>query len=137
MVKRKSGLGLVLAAAFQAACLVTVEQVSDRAAATAFDKARAEAQAVAGRRGPAQELNVLAYDPDDRELVRVSVPMWLARKVAQEGHHEVSGEGDSAGDRAAHAVARHVSLKQLERAGLGVLVEVAEDDGEQVLIWLR
>ena len=137
MVRGKSGLGLVLAAAFQAACLVTVEQVSDRTAATAFDKARAEAQAVAGRRGPAHELNVLAYDPDDRELVRVSVPMWLARKVAHEGHGAVSREDDSAEDRAARAVARHVSLKALERAGLGVLLEVAEDDGEQVLIWLR
>jgi hypothetical protein len=137
MVRGKSGLGLVLAAALQAACLVTVEQVSDRAATTAFDKARAEAQAVAGRRGPAHELNVLAYDPDDRELVRVSVPMWLARKVAHEGYPETSREDDSAEDRAARAVARHVSLKELERAGLGVLVEVAEDDGEQVLIWLR
>jgi hypothetical protein len=137
MVRWKSGLGLVLAAALQAACLVTVEQVSNRAAATAFDKARAEAQAVAGRRGPAHELNVLAYDPGDRELVRVSVPMWLARKVAHEGHPEISSEDDSAEDRAARAVARHVTLKELEGAGLGVLVEVAEDDGEQVLIWLR
>ena len=32
---------------------------------------------------------------------------------------------------------RHVRLEEIEKAGLGVLVEVEEEDGEQVLIWLR
>ena len=32
---------------------------------------------------------------------------------------------------------RHVRLRDLERAGLGLLVEVEEEDGEQVLLWLK
>jgi hypothetical protein len=124
---------VLAAAALQAGCLVTVERVPSPA--PAFEKARAEAQAVAGRPGPAHELNVLVFDPAESELVRVSVPMWMARRFAHEGR-AAPGE-DPAEDRAARAVTRHVSLKDLERAGLGVLLEVAEDDGEQVLIWLR
>lgn len=135
MGRTTGALGLVLAAAFQAGCLVTVEHASNPA--PAFEKARSEAQAVAGRPGPAHELNVLVFDPAESELVRVRVPMWMARTFAREGHVEAFGEGDPAEDRAARAVRRHVSLKDLERAGLGVLLEVAEDDGEQVLIWLR
>jgi hypothetical protein len=128
------GLGVVLAAALECGCLVSVAQVSDPA--PDFARARADAAAAARHPGPARELNVLAYDPGDRELVRVSVPMWLARKVAREGRSEAA-EGDSAEERASRAVGRHVSLKELERAGPGVLVEVEEEDGEQVLIWLR
>ncbi len=124
-------LGLAL---LQGGCLVSVEHVHDPAAA--FARARAEAAAVAGRPGPAHHLNVLAYDPDEGELVHVSVPMWLARKAAHEGRFDVADEAGAEG-KAARAVARHVSLGDLERAGLGVLAEVQDDDGEQVLIWLR
>jgi hypothetical protein len=125
------GLGLAL---LQGGCLVSVEHVQDPAAA--FAKARAEAASVAGRPGPARHLNVLAFDPDEGELVHVSVPMWLARKAAHEGRFEVTNEDDAEG-KAARAVARRVRLEDLERAGLGVLAEVEDDDGEQVLIWLR
>jgi hypothetical protein len=121
-------------ASLQAGCLVSVEHVQDPA--PAFARARAEAATVAGHAGPAHRLNALAYDPDEGELVQVSVPMWLARKAVHEGRLEVAEEDEAEG-RAARAVARHVSLEDLERAGLGVLAEVEDDDGEQVLIWLR
>jgi len=32
---------------------------------------------------------------------------------------------------------RHVRLEDLEKAGLGVLVEVEEEGGDLVLVWLK
>jgi len=123
---------LVLAAILQAGCLVHVEHLDDPTAA--FRTARAEALRYQGRPGPAHQLNVLVYDPGDREMVRVTVPMWLARKVA--GHVDWEGAGDPQDDLA-RRLRRHVSLDDLAKAGLGILAEVEDDGGEQVLVWLR
>src|SRR5262245_8896430 len=126
----------VAAAALSAGCLVQIETVRDPR--PRFAEARREAQRLQGRRGPAHELNVLVYEPDERKLVRVSIPMWLALKSESEG----DGDKEPASDRddrrrVERTVRRHVNLKDLANAGLGVLVEVDDDDGEQVLIWLR
>ncbi len=115
-----------------AGCLVQVDHVKDPS--QAFREARAEAARFQGRPGPARQVNVLAYDPDDHELVRVSLPMWLCRKLDHHTQLDFDGDGE---ERAARAVKRHVRLEDLEKAGLGVLLEVEEGDGEQVLIWLR
>jgi hypothetical protein len=102
----------------------------------AFRDARAEALRVQGRPGPARQLNVLVYDPDDREMVRVRVPMWLARKAA--GHVNWDDVDLDGRDRdAARRVTRHLRLEDIERAGLGILAEVEDEGGEQVLVWLR
>lgn len=133
MTPLRIGISL-LAAMVSAGCFVDIRHVSDPQ--PAFDKARAEAQAVQGRPGPAHELNVLTYNAEEQELVRVRVPMWLARKLGHEAMKD-SWSDDSGDDRVERAVRRHVSLADLERAGRGVLAEVEEEDGEQVLIWLR
>ncbi|MBI3932116.1 MAG: hypothetical protein HY317_01750 [Acidobacteria bacterium] len=122
--------GILTAAVLGTGCLVHVERVSDPR--PAFERAREQALRVQGRPGPAHELNVLAWDPDDRELVRVSLPMWLCRKMKGEVDLDDVAEGAGIGRHG-----RHVRWEDVERAGLGVLVEVAEDDGGQVLVWLR
>jgi hypothetical protein len=81
-------------------------------------------------------LNVLAYDPSDHELVRVSLPMWLVRKADRHGDWDLDLD-NARGERTKRALKRHLRLQDIERAGLGVLVEVEEDDGEQVLVWLQ
>ena len=97
----------------------------------------AEAARVAGQPGPARSLQVLVYDPGDRELVRVSLPMWLVRKL----DHEVDWDDDDwdaeDGDKVRHALRGRISLRDLEKSALGTLIEVEEEDGEQVLVWLR
>jgi hypothetical protein len=118
-----------LAALLGAACLVEVREVPDPE--PAFREARAEAARLQGRSGPARSLNILSYDPEERELTRLSVPIWLVRKA--EGHVDLDELGDERAERALRAL----KLRDLERAGLGALVEVAEDDGERVLVWLR
>jgi len=123
-------LGLVAAG-----CLVQIETVRDPR--PHFERARLEAERFQGRPGPAHELNVLVYDADDRKLVRVQIPMWLARKIAKKADWDEERRGDDDEERAKRAVRRHVDLRDIEKAGLGILVEVVEDSGEQVLVWLR
>lgn len=137
---RRSVVPTLLAAAFLAAgCLVQIDHVSDPR--PVFREARAEAASSQGRPGPARELNVLVFDPSDHELVRVRVPMWLARKICKRvdlDDDDLRGDFESDRDeRIARHVRRHVRLEDLEKAGLGVLVEVEEEDGAQVLVWLR
>jgi hypothetical protein len=128
---RRSAI-LILAAVLQAGCFVHVEKVAD--ATAAFREARTEALRFQGQPGPARQLNVLVYDPADREMVRVSVPMWLARKAA--GHVEWDG-GDGGDHDTARRLQRRIPLRAIESAGLGILAEVEEEGGEQVLVWLR
>jgi hypothetical protein len=122
---------LVLAALLQAGCLVHIEHTADPTAA--FQDARTEALRFQGQPGPAHRLNVLVYDPGDREMVRVSVPMWLARKAASRVDWDDATGAE--GNAARHL--RRLRLEDIEKAGLGILAEVSAEDGEQVLVWLR
>jgi hypothetical protein len=132
-MSRASILAVILAAAPQAACLVQVTQVAD--ASPLFEQARREALRHQGRPGPARELNVLVYERGDRKLVRVSLPMWFVRAAERRAHWHKELEDDD--DEVVRHVRRHVRLEDIEKAGLGILVEVDEEDGEQVLVWLR
>ena len=123
-------LGLV-----SSGCLVQIETVRDPT--PYFERARREAERLQGRPGPAHELNVLVYDADDRKLVRVQVPMWLARKIAGKLDWDEDRRNDGDEERVKRALRRHVDLREIEKAGLGILVEVVEGGGEQVLVWLR
>jgi hypothetical protein len=127
-----------VAGALGSGCLVQIEHVRD--ARPHFEAARREAARLQGRRGPAHELNVLVYDAREEKLVRVSVPMWLARKIESHVDWDKDVDLDCRNDdkeRVRRSLRRHVNLKEIEKAGLGLLVEVDEDDGEQVLVWLR
>jgi hypothetical protein len=131
-MSRASTLALVVAAWTQAACLVQVTQVNDPTAV--FEQAHRDATRYQGRPGPARELNVLVFERSERKLVRVSVPMWVVR--AAERHVDWEKEMND-GDEIARHVRRHVRLEDIEKAGLGILAEVEEEEGEKVLIWLR
>jgi hypothetical protein len=118
-------IGLALAGA---GCLVEVDQVADPR--PAFQKARREAGRLQGRPGPTHELNILAYDRDQGQLVRVSLPMWMVRQMEDEAI-ELDGH-----ERTQRALRQRLTLKDIEAAGPGVLLEV-EERGSQVLVWLR
>ena len=122
-------LPVVAATLLGAACLVDVEQVSDPG--PAFAAARREAARVEGRPGPPDSLQVLVYDRKDGQLVRASVPMWIVEKIDDD---EVDLDLD---DETAERVHRHLRLSDLQDAPLGPIVEVEEEDGDQVLIWLK
>lgn len=133
-MKRIGLLAAVVVAVLGWGCFVEVTHV--RNPEPLFREARAQAARHAGRPGPAHELNVLVFDPKDRELVRVSLPMWLVRKADRHGDWDLDLD-DAHGERAKRSLKRHLRLEDIERAGLGILLEVEEDDGEQVLVWLQ
>lgn len=135
-------LALIGALAFASVgCLVNVSHVSnpDRY----FDEARRTANAVAGQEGPARELRVLVYDADERKLVRIEVPLGLVRRLARDGdfdwdfdEHDFCNSGGR-GCAEARKRLRRFRGRDLDKLPLGPLVEVTEDDGERVLVYLR
>lgn len=133
-MKGAAVLSLIFGASLTTGCLVEVRHVADPRAA--FDRARAEAARVVGQPGPAHELNVLVYEPDDEKLVSVCLPMWLARKIAKQEAGDIDG-GDEAAEHVRERLGHRLRLEDLEKAGLGTLLEVEDDDGSQVLVWLR
>src|SRR5947208_13965483 len=75
---RPALLASLAVAALGTGCLVQIDHVADPG--PEFRRARAEALRIAGTGHP-HEVNVLAYDADERELVRVTVPLWLVKKA--------------------------------------------------------
>jgi hypothetical protein len=128
--------GFALLAALEAGCVVSIRHVNDPQAA--FRAARVEAERYQGRPGPAHRINVLVFDPEERKLVRVSLPLWLARKL--ERHVDLGDLGDEGGRAMERSVgrkvARRIHVDDLDDAGLGLLADVEDDDGH-VLVWLR
>jgi len=135
---RAGMLGLAIAALSlgEAGCLVQITHVADPR--PIFGEARAEAERLTGRPGRAHELNVLVWNRDDRELVRVSLPMWIVRRAERHIDWDDDGfDGDRRAKDHVREALRHVRLEDLEKAGLGILAEVEEEGGDQVLVWLR
>jgi len=126
-------LGLLAAAVLAAGCLVEIEKVTDPA--SSFAAARAEALRVQGKTGRPGHLEVLVYDRDEGQLIRASLPMWLVRKIDDGDDLELDFGDDDGG--AVEKMRPHLRLEQIEKAGRGVLVEVEEEEGDQVLVWLR
>jgi hypothetical protein len=124
---------LLATALLGAGCLVQVEKVSDPG--PAFAAARRQAARVQGSDAAPGHLEVLVYDREEGHLVRASLPLWLVRRMDERG--DLDFDLDREEEAAASRVRRHLRLKDLERAGCGVLVEVEEEDGDQVLVWLR
>lgn len=120
-------------AVLTAGCLVDIDKVADPG--PAFARARAEAARLHGRRGPAGHLNVLVYDAGESQLVRVSLPMWMVRKLDDRDGLDLDLD-EGHGGEAARKAARRLRLEDIEKAGLGVLTEVEEEGGDQVLVWL-
>jgi hypothetical protein len=132
---RRSAILMVMAALLETGCIVQITKVADPR--PIFAQARLEAGRYAGRPGRAHEVNVLVYEPDEGQLIRVSLPIWLVKKME---HHVDWDDVDVDGDDAEHVkrvLKRRIRLEDIEKAGLGTLVEVDEEDGEQVLVWLK
>lgn len=107
---------------------VEIEEVSDPG--PAFAEARREAARLEGRSGPPSSLQILVYDRNDGQLVRASVPMWVVEKM---GDEEIDLDLGEETER----IRQHLRVSDLKDAPPGPLVEVDEEDGDQVLVWLK
>lgn len=130
--KKTPLLGLLGLSLLASGCLVEVRTVSDPG--PELRRARAEVEDVARHPGPAKSVHVIVYEPDERKLVKVDVPLWLVHKFKDQDD-EIDLGHDISGRASDHL--KRVSLRDLEKAGRGALVEVHDDDGTQVLVWLR
>ena len=136
-MRRSAILMVAMAALLETGCIVQITKVADPR--PIFQQARLEAGRYAGRPGRASEVNVLVYEPDEGKLIRVSLPLWLVKKMEQHvDWDDIDADADD--DDAEHVrrvLKRRIRLEDIEKAGLGMLVEVDEKDGEQVLVWLK
>ena len=136
-MRRSAMLMVAVAALLETGCLVQMTKVDDPG--PIFQQARLEASRYAGKTGRAREVNVLVYEPAERQLIRVSLPIWLVKKIekhADKGDIDIDLDDDEA-DHVRSVLKRRIRIEDIEKAGLGTLVEVDEDDGEQVLVWLK
>ena len=138
-MRRSAMLMVAMAALVETGCLVQITKVADPG--PMFQAARMEAGRQAGKPGRAREVNLLVYDRDEGQLIRVSLPIWLVKKL----EHHVDGDDidididmdDEDANRVRRALKGRLRMEDIEKAGLGTLVEVDEEDGEQVLVWLK
>jgi hypothetical protein len=137
MKASRAAVMVALLGAVETACLVQVTHTSDPS--RAFERARDEAVRDATRRGgPVSHLNLLAWDPGERKMVRVSVPLWLLRGAEREiDWDDVDFEGGRRDRERWRRRMGKLRWEDIERAGPGILMEVTEDEGDRVLIWLR
>ncbi len=70
-----------------------------------------------------ETLRVLAWNPQDGRIVRVSVPMWLVRMKGAMPGISVFEMGP------------RLRAEDIERHGPGLIVDHATPDGKQVLVW--
>lgn len=135
---------ITLALAFATSgCLVNISHVSnpDRY----FDEAMRTARSVAGQEGPARELRVLVYDANEHKLVRVELPLGLVQRLTRDSEFDWDFDLDDhdfchSGRRGCSEARRKLRKfrgRDLEKLPLGPLVEVTEDDGERVFVYLR
>jgi hypothetical protein len=80
---------------------------------------------------PLDTLRVLAYDPDDEKLVRISIPMWLLRLAPST--KRMSFLSDNGIEFDSERV--RLTLEDLERRGPGLILDHKDRRGSLVLIW--
>jgi hypothetical protein len=126
---------------------LNTEQVTDRDAAGEFERLRTrfagqqplisvtegdEATLVpraAKGSSAIESLHVVAYDPDDRTIARIRIPFWLLRLSPGDGQVTIS-------DDAVPELRRSkITVKDIEAAGPGLVLDHADSDGRRVLVW--
>lgn len=74
------------------------------------------------------QLYVLAFDPDDRRIVRVNIPFWLLRMKTHGGTVDFNANHLDLEDL-------KLSVEDLERFGPTLIVDHQGTSGERVLVW--
>ena len=91
-----------------------------------FLKANTDREPPPGARRP-ETLHVMAFDPDDGGLVRVTVPFWLLRMKMNSAIH-FGGNNMSLEDL-------KLTVEDLDRFGPSLVLDQANEGGDRVLVW--
>ncbi len=92
-----------------------------------------------GRKGKVTNLNFLVYEGKDRKLISLSIPIEITKMAIKESDFGENGELKKYSEKIKDVDIDFDKLKDLDRLGPGLLVEVEveEDKGKvHVLIWL-
>lgn len=73
-------------------------------------------------------LNVLAFDPDNGRIVRISIPFWLLRMKMRGTTVDFNGRKMDLEDL-------KLTVEDLERFGPTLIVDHRNTSGERVLVW--
>ena len=73
-------------------------------------------------------LHVLAFDPGEHAIKRVTLPFWLLRLAPGSGELRI-------GDDTLRLRGERVTIKDVEDAGPGLLVDHTDREGRRVLVW--
>ena len=75
-------------------------------------------------------LDVIAFDPDDGRIVRVSIPFWLLRLKMRGSSIDFNGNRMDLEDL-------KLTVEDLERFGPTLIVDHRNATGERVLVWTQ
>jgi hypothetical protein len=75
-----------------------------------------------------EQLNVMAFDPDDDRVVRIQIPFWLLRLKSGSSAINFNGRRMDLEDL-------KLSVAELERFGPTLIVDHSSTDGKRVLVW--
>lgn len=81
-----------------------------------------------GDAGAPENIFVLAFDPDDERIVRVSIPFWLLRMKMGGATIDLNGNKMDLEDL-------KVRVEDLERYGPTLIIDHRETSGDRVLVW--
>ncbi|HYN10196.1 MAG TPA: hypothetical protein VES67_22610 [Vicinamibacterales bacterium] len=73
---------------------------------------------------------IQAWDPDEERLVKISLPFWLLRLGKRKVDFAHGGEGFDL-DRL------NIDVRELERIGPVIVIDVRSPRGERVLLWTQ
>jgi hypothetical protein len=74
------------------------------------------------------QIHVLAFDPDDERIVKMTIPFWLLRFQSRGAKIDLNGGRLDLEDL-------KLTVEDLERFGPTLIVDLKTNDGERVLVW--
>ena len=77
---------------------------------------------------PPESINVMAFDPGEGKIVRVSIPFWIIRMKMKGATIDLNGNHMDLEDL-------RLSPEDLERFGPTLIVDHQNTSGERVLVW--
>jgi hypothetical protein len=92
-----------------------------------FLKANTGREPVPGTRRP-ETLYVMAFDPDDGGLVKVSIPFWLLRMKMSDAKIDFGGHDMNLEDL-------KITVQDLDRLGPALVLDQRNEGGDRVLVW--
>ena len=75
-----------------------------------------------------ESINVMAFDPDDGRIVRLTIPFWLVRMKMRGATIDLNGNHMDLEDL-------RLTAEDLERFGPTLIVDHKNSSGERVLVW--